>query len=322
MFAAPGLVGISTRFWTALVIIVCSLFVNLQPLAPQEADKLCAGKWCDGPPPFRLPPGVRVLKNIVYASPGGRPLRLDLFLPETTEGKHPVIVYIHGGGWVGGDKYHFYRQAAYMASEGFAGACIEYRLSGEAKFPAAVDDAKAAVRWLRAHADEYGLDTSAIGAAGGSAGGHLAAMLGTTGHLGSLADTSPTFETSSSVQAVAAFNPVLDLARIQNDLPQRFIGVPFADEPELWLFASPPSHVEPNSAPFLLLHGTEDDQAPYQHSVDMTFLLERMGVHAELFTAEGASHGFFNLSPWFEPALKRMEDFFRHTLMEPRDASD
>ena len=255
-------------------------------------------------PPFRLPDGVRVEQNLVYSSPGGRDLHLDLFLPTEGRGLSPAVVYIHGGGWKGGNKNAFRRQAAHMATKGFAGACIEYRLSGEAKYPAALQDSKAALGWMRANAAKYRIDPQRIGAAGGSAGGHLVALLGVTG----------------DVKAVAAFNPAVDLVSFGKRAPSsagnsvaEFLGATYAQKPELWAEATPLTHVDKNSAVFLFLHGNADTTVPYQQSLDMLNKLKAAGVEAELFTAEGAAHGFFNRPPWFEPTLKRMEEFFlRH----------
>ena len=255
-------------------------------------------------PPFRLPEGVLAEQNLIYSSPGGRDLHLDLFLPKEGSGPFPAVVYIHGGGWKGGNRNAFRRQAAHMATKGFAGACIEYRLSGEAKYPAALQDSKAAVGWMRANAAKYRIDPQRIGAAGGSAGGHLVALLGVLG----------------DVKAVAAFNPAVDLVSVGKRAPSgagssvaEFLGATYAQKPELWAEATPITHVDKNSAVFLFLHGDADTTVPYQQSVDMLNKLKAAGVEAELFTAEGAAHGFFNRPPWFEPALKRMEEFFlRH----------
>ena len=130
-------------------------------------------------PAFQLPDSVEVRENVVYARYGSRELRMDVYLPKQGSGPFPAVIYIHGGAWSGGNKGQFRRQAASMAARGFAGACIEYRLSGEARFPAALHDSKAAVRCVRANAQAYRIDPDRIAAAGGSAGGHLAAMLGT-----------------------------------------------------------------------------------------------------------------------------------------------
>ena len=256
-------------------------------------------------PPFELPAGVDMQSDLVYASPGGRDLHLDLFLPKTGRGPFPAVVYIHGGGWQNGSKAAFRRQAAYMATKGFAGVCIQYRLSGEAKYPAALDDSKAAVEWVRANAAKYHINPNQIGAAGGSAGGHLVGLLGAMG----------------LVQAVAAFNPAVDLVSFGKAKPSdaqnsvyKFLGCSYADNPKLWAEATPLTHVNSKSAPFLFLHGTADTTVPYQQSVDMMNKLKAAGVDAEIFPAEGAKHGFFNSPPFFEPTMKRMERFFEEKL--------
>ncbi len=272
-------------------------------------------------PPFVVPAGVDQKLDIVYARYGNRELRLDLFLPNGGTGRFPAIVYVHGGGWRGGNRSAFRRQAAYMAAKGFAGACIEYRLSGEAKWPAALHDAKAAVRWVRANAARYNINPEKIGAAGGSAGGHLVALLGVTRHRGELEGDGGSPNGDSCVQAVAAFNPALDLASFGRGKQEPgivavfdFLGARYEDNPGLWEMASPVTYASPDSAPMLFLHGTADRTVPYQQSVDMRDRLAAAGVPADLFTADGAAHGFFNSPPWFEPALKRMEEFFLRML--------
>ncbi len=267
-------------------------------------------------PPFSLPDGVEMKTDLVYARHGDRELKLDLFLPKSGAGPFPAVVYLHGGGWSGGNRNQFHRQAAHMAAKGVAGACVEYRLSGEAKWPAAIDDARTAVRWVRASAAKYRIDPERIGASGGSAGGHLAAYLATT-------DSIRDFEVraSSRVRAVAAFNPVLDLPALApaaagsaNNAIFNFLGAAYADNPKLWADASPITHVSRRSAPMLILHGTDDKTVPYRQALDMVNKLKEARVKAELFTAEGAPHGFFNRSPWFEKTVAAMEEFFLRTL--------
>ena len=272
-------------------------------------------------PPFRLPAGVDLRPDLVYATVGSRDLHLDLFLPGAGSGPFPAVVYIHGGGWSAGNRMAFRRQAADMATKGFAGACIEYRLSQEAKYPAALHDSKAAVRWLRANAARFHIDGNRIGAAGGSAGGHLAAMLGTTAGIAEFDGEEGGAGISTRVMAVAAFNPALDFAdfakrdaEAANRAVTLFLGASYADKPELWKAASPVRHVNSRSAAFLFLHGDADSTVPYRQSVAMMEKLKAAGVRAELFTAPGAKHGFFNAPPWFQPALERMEQFFVSTL--------
>ncbi len=265
-------------------------------------------------PPFQLPDSVDVKRDVVYARYGAREMRLDLFLPKQGVGSFPTVVYVHGGGWSGGNKTAFQRQAAHMATKGFVGACVEYRLSGEAKYPAAIDDVKAAIRWVRANAASYRIDPRRIGAAGGSAGGHLVALAAVT-------SSGP----EDSVQAVAAFNPAVDISGFGRKAPAgaanslyKFFGKTYQEDPALYKSASPLDLVSAKAPPFLFLHGTADTTVPFQQSADMRAALKKVGVRAEILPAEGAAHGFFNRPPWFEPTLKRMEEFFVATLSKEK----
>lgn len=270
--------------------------------------------------------GFEKRTDLVYARAGGRDLHLDLFLPGAAVGKgpFPAVVYIHGGGWRSGSKDRFRRQAAYLAKRGFVGASIEYRLSREAKFPAALEDAKAAVRWLRANARRYNVDLNRIGAVGNSAGGHLAALLATTSHLREFEGKGEKAGFSSQVQVVAVFSAPLDLVdlgrRISGSEWERrnpiysFLGATYREDPDLWSRASPLTYVGKHSAPFLLLHGTEDQVVPYPQSLVMMEKLKEAGVPTGMFTAQGAGHSFLHRSAWFAPTLKRLEEFFKTTL--------
>lgn len=265
-------------------------------------------------PPFELPPAVNMLRDVVYGQGGGRDLKADLFVPKEPAAGGPAIVFIHGGGWRGGAKGQFHRQAAHLAHKGYVGLCIEYRLSGEAKFPAAAEDCKCAVRFLRAGADQYGVDPDRIAAAGGSAGGHLASLLGVTEGHACLEGAGGHATQSSKVHAVVSFNGAGNL-RFQVEYPGaasaafEFLGGSQDEIPDTYELASPVAHVDSDSAAFLLLHGDADETVPYAQSVELKEALEAAGVRAELFTAKGAGHGFFNQPPWYQPALERMEAF-------------
>jgi acetyl esterase/lipase len=257
-----------------------------------------------------LPPGVKMISDIVYAHPGGRNLKLDLFLPQTGTGPFATVVYIHGGGWSSGSRRQFQRYAAQMATFGFAGLTIDYRLSSEAKYPAAVKDCRAAILWIQANAKKYNIDSKRVGVAGQSAGGHLAAMLGVT--------TNQTMQ----IRAVVAFNPVLDLVAAAEANPDEagsaianFLGVTYTKNPNLWKEASPLTHISKNSSPMLFLHGTADSTVPYAQSVAMYNGLKKVGVAAELYSVEGAKHlWFFNSKENFLASLNRMKEFFQKHL--------
>jgi acetyl esterase/lipase len=266
-------------------------------------------------PPFKLPENVGLRPDVVYGKGGGRDLKLDLFLPKAGPSPRPGIVFIHGGGWSGGNRHAFYRQAAYLASKrGYVGACIGYRLSGEAKFPAAVEDAKCAVRWLRANARAYGVDPNRIAAAGGSAGGHLVAMLALTDSAAGLEGTGGNAGGSSRVNLAIVFNGVTDLTplagRAQTSNPvSSFLGAMPAEKPEVYRQASPVTYVSKQAPPFLFLHGTADMTVPIEQAKLLQRKLREVGVQAELDESPGAGHGFFNRPPFYEPTLRRMEAF-------------
>jgi len=227
-----------------------------------------------------------------WARPQEIELKADLYLPKGP-GPFPAVVYIHGGGWSGGDRKQLRRQAAHFASLGIMGMAIDYRLSGEAPYPAAYEDSKAAIEWLRANAAKYHVDPDRIAAAGSSAGGHLASLLGVRG----------------VVAAVVAFNPVLDLTGMPPESASvtRFLGGRCAEKPDLCQEASPINHVSSAAPPFLILHGTADQVVPYEQAAKMAERLRRVGGTVQLFTATGAPHTFWGSGQWYEPTLKAME---------------
>ena len=271
-------------------------------------------------PPFELPDGVELRERIAYDSVGGEPLVLDLFLPASGGAPSPALLFLPG---LAGDRAmeQFWRQAARLASRGYAGVVIGYRQTedGWARFPESLHDARAALGWIRENAPSLALDTARIGVVGASQGGWLAALLAL--HRG--AEGAPAPERPPPVRAVALFNPLLDLTDIPhrpNDDPGTFpalaLGATYPEDPALWAEASPIRHVGPDSPPFLFLHGTEDRSTPYRHSVRMAAALLEARVGAELFTAGGAGHGFFNGPPWYGPSVEALEDFFGRTLAE------
>jgi acetyl esterase/lipase len=270
-----------------------------------------------------------VLSGVPYAAlPGARPLELDLYLP-AAGAPAPVVVFLHGGGWRLGSRHSAgpaYRGAdptpfEQVAQAGIAVASVDYRLSGEAVWPAQLHDVKAAVRWLRSRADELGVDADRVASWGESAGGHLAELLGLV--------TDPALEgdvgvvgPSSAVRAVAAWYAPADLVGFPTDAgtdpadaqtrEAQLLGAPAASVPDRAAQASPVSHASPAAPPFLLLHGLADRFVP---CVQSERLAQRL-PDAELHTYDGADHMWLGAPDAATDALARTVAFLRRHLIE------
>jgi acetyl esterase/lipase len=247
----------------------------------------------------QLPDTVRAEKNIEYARVSSGPLLLDIYTPKHFTNKLPVIVWLFGGGWEMGSKN--FCPIAYMAAQNVAIVSINYRLSGVAPFPAQIFDCKGAVRWLRANADKYHLDADHIGVFGASAGGHLAALLGTTAAKAELeGDVGGNLNYSSRVQCVCAFYPPTDLDLLVPDAAGRasshsmvgkLLGGPLNDNAAKATLASPLRFVSQDSAPFFLLHGEKDKLVPVEQSEIFYDALKKAGVEAHLVIVPDKGHG-------------------------------
>ncbi|NUT71359.1 alpha/beta hydrolase [Pseudarthrobacter sp. C4D7] len=285
--------------------------------------------------------GPRILKGIEFARPrNAEPLLLDLYLPagETRQGARPAVVHFHGGGWRMGERSSLgpavdgfgLSPIEQLADAGFVVASADYRLSGVATFPAQLADAKAAVRWLRTHAAEYGVDPHRIYAWGDSAGGHLASLLGLTAGAAEFAGQGGTDGTDSddSVAGVVAWYPPTDLLRMgeqagpdavarADDPGSRealLIGAQPADAPDKARAASPLSYVHAGAPPFLLIHGTADRFVPAAQSTSLAAALEGAGNAVDLLLLEGADHMWTSPdgnSGAAERAIAATLDFFR-----------
>jgi acetyl esterase/lipase len=260
---------------------------------------------CFGPPrSVTEPAGVRILRDLTYATVAGRTLQLDLYLPEEYSAPLPLVMWIHGGGWVAGSRSPC--PVASLATRGYAVASVSYRLTqGVTVFPAPLHDCKAAVRWLRANAWRFGCDGSRIGVWGPSAGGHLAALLGTVQDDPALEGEEGVTGVSSRVQCVVAMFPVTDLAYLEsaegghwriNLVAKALLHGPPSEKPGLAAAASPITHVAHDSAPMLLIHGTADGMTPPEQSRRMQAALEAVGASSRLMLIEGMPHGNYALA--------------------------
>lgn len=266
-----------------------------------------------------LPDGVRVVSNRTYASPPRGALLLDLYLPVATPTQPlPVVLWIHGGGWAAGAKENC--PLVFLAAQGVAVASMDYRLTHVAPWPAQLDDCRAAVRWLRANAATHGLDPQRIIAAGGSAGGHLAAVLGTTPAIAE--------DVSSRVQGVIdcygpsdlltmppnVAGPGRDDATLARSNGAKLLGGIVRDRPELARQASALHLVSADDPPFLILHGDQDEQVPLAQSQRLDAALQAAGVASTLVVLPGAGHGgkAFNA-----PEIRQRIAEFVRTLATP-----
>jgi arylsulfatase A len=246
----------------------------------------------------KLPDGVKTIRNLEYANPGGiRSLLLDLYLPTKEASKPlPVVMWIHGGGWSKGSKENC--PLIWLVNEGYAVASLGYRLVPEAKWPTPLDDSRAAVRFLRSSTAKYKLDSNRIAVAGGSAGGTLASI---TGVFDALRDEA----VSSQVQGVIDFYGASDLLTMPPNVPgpdktdadlaktngARLIGGIVRDHPDLAKQVSPIYHISKSDPPFLIIHGDQDKQVPLEQSERLHAKLKAAGVPSALHVIKGAGHG-------------------------------
>lgn len=266
-----------------------------------------------------VPPSVRKIGGITYAHTPERDLQLDVYLPaKLPPTPLPAIVFVHGGGWQAGLRDNHAPQAIRMAAQGFAGVTISYRLTPVARYPAAVIDAKAAVRWVRAHASEYGIDPDRIAIAGGSAGGQIAALAG-------VSDGVARFEpdaggVSSRVQAIVNIDGLSDFtseaARANEDRPgatlppaAAWFGARYAEKPALWREASPTFYVNPKTPPVLFIGS---GQARFSVGRDeMMAKLKAAGVATEVVLFPDTPHSFWLFDPWLDPTVDATVRFLR-----------
>jgi len=256
--------------------------------------------------------------DVVYGEAGGEKLLLDIASPkgDKVKGPFPCVVALHGGAWRGGSRKDLSRPIPWadlglpeetmaarsfieeVASRGYVAASVGYRLSPAHKFPAHIEDVKTAIRYLRANAKTLNIDPERIGVVGFSAGGHLAALLGTTDKSAGF-DTGLYPEESSKVTCVVDFFGPSDLTLyaetpgIEQAFMRPLLGGTFAKQPELFRKASPVEYVTKDAAPFLIFHGTADFVVPYVHSTRLNAKLKAAGVPTELVPMRGKSHGWF-----------------------------
>ncbi len=248
---------------------------------------------------LEVPASVVFEKDIPYSSPGGEILQLDMARPKNAKGLSPAIVCIHGGGFRAGNRQHHDALCVKLAERGYVAVTVTYRLAPKHQFPAAVNDVKAAVRWLRANAVKYGIDPNRIGATGDSAGGHLALFLGLTGGVASFdaaeggnSDHSSRVHCVVDVYGPSDFTKSYDKSVDAAEVLPLFLGGDLKTAWHRHILASPLYWVTPHAAPTLAIHGTKDLYVAHEQAVWLIDRLKAADVEAELLTLEGAGHGF------------------------------
>ena len=263
---------------------------------------------------------IRVERDVAFGKGGERELQLDLAMPSEGEGPFPAIVCIHAGGWIGGKRQQMRGTIEGLARSGYVAISPDYRLAPRDPFPAQIEDCKAAIRWLRAHAEQYHLHPWRIGAFGVSAGGHLACLLGVTSKEDGLEGEGGNAEQSSAVQAVVSFSGPTDLTQgVWNDelrakQLEPFLGGTLADKADVYRRASPMTYAGKNAPPFLFVHGTKDSIVPFEQSQALAEKLRQVDVSARLVPLDGQGHGHLWPSNMRTLSLAHMMAFFDETL--------
>ncbi|MEW6307010.1 MAG: prolyl oligopeptidase family serine peptidase [Verrucomicrobiota bacterium] len=279
-------------------------------------------------PPARVPEGVKAHRDLEYVANGHERHKLDLYVPEKADGPLPLLIWIHGGGWQNGSKDGCPPLRGGYTERGYAVASINYRLSGHATFPAQIEDCKAAIRWLRAHARQYNLDPQRFGVWGSSAGGHLVALVGTSGDVKEF-DVGAHLDQSSRVQAVCDYYGPTDFtvfvttpgyeSHAGAQSPEaKLIGGAVMENKDKAARVNPITFVTKDDPPFLIVHGDKDPTVPLNQSQLLFAALKKAGVSARFHTIKGAGHG----GPGFsQPEIETMvRDFFEARLKNKSSA--
>jgi acetyl esterase/lipase len=276
------------------------------------------------PMPDSLPSGVKEYRDLVYTrlpetSFGPRDLRVDLFTPEKA-GKYPALIMVHGGGWRSGSKSMQVPMAQRIAAQGFVTVAVEYQLSLEAKYPAAVHNIKAAIRWMRAHAEQYNIDTTRITISGCSAGGQLAMLVGLTNGLSQFEGNQGYPDYSSSVQAIINIDGVVDfmaptslnLKRKPDSADIFWLEGSFYDRPDRWKEASSIFWANEKSVPVLFLNsGFPRFHAGQDELIGM---MNEWGIYTEVHKFDIKVHPFWLFHPWADQTVEYMVHFMRKIL--------
>jgi len=285
--------GVFAAWMTAFLLAVAGQWPSAQAAGPSQ-------------PEAKLPEGVKALRDVEFAKVGGKSLLLDVYTPTEPKGKLALVVWIFGGAWRGGSKLHGpgFNAIGAVVPHGYVVACISHRFSGEAVFPAQIEDCKAAIRFLRANAANYSIDGGHIGVWGESSGGHLSALLGTSGDVKDLeGQVGGNLGVSSRVQCVVDYCGPSDFTKFEGqatwvkvDDPKspvcQLVGGLLADRKELVARANPITYITKDDPPFLVAHGDKDNAVPFNQSELLVDALRKAGVDVTFEAIKGGGHNF------------------------------
>lgn len=259
--------------------------------------------------------GINSRENVVYRTIGTRELKADIYYPlEKKDPPSPAVLLIHGGGWVSGSKENQRPMAQRLAQEGFVAVTIEYRLSREALYPAAVIDIKSALDWMRENSKDYNLDKTQIAVLGASAGAQLATLVGVT--PGSDIYEEPGCEIADEVQAIVNIDGIVSFihpeAAAEGEIAGLWLGGLRDENPSNWKEASPLEYVDGNTPPTIFINSTQ----PRFHAGrdDMIKILDSNGIYSEVHTIPDTPHSFWLVHPWFETTVSHTVDFLKEVF--------
>lgn len=268
---------------------------------------------------FRMPTSVMVHPNLVYLTlDSGRQLHLDVFKTNTRRNKkRPVILMIHGGGWMLGAKENLHPMAGQLAKTGYVAVTVEYRLGTEAGYPAAICDLKTALRWLRKHADEFALDSNKVAVYGCSAGAQLATLLGVTMRSTQYDQHQQYLEHSADVHAVLNIDGIVSFTHPEAEpewtgkSANAWLG-DYENHYEKWEMASPLEHTDAYTPPTMFVNSSRSRF--HAGRDDYLAVLAQYGIDYDVYSFEDAPHGFWLLKPWFRLTLKKNIQFLKKTF--------
>lgn len=295
---------------------------GVQPALPEKSARRSIGSARSKRPTTDVPSSVSLKTNVVYGKAGDRKLLMDVAMPQgKVEEPRPCVVVVHGGGWLNGDKAKFRALTLALAERGYVSAAVGYRLGYEAKFPAGIQDCNAAVRFLRANAARFGIDSDRIGAVGGSAGGHLVGLMASGWKNRKIQGDSGNPDQSSRLQAAIVMAGPLQM--LTGSVAERsrkpdsgsnsnvWLDATVDENPELYGLADAHAQIDAGTPPMLFMCGEHDNPSRNELSRKK---LEAAGVWTGLKVYKDGKHGCWNQHPWFSEMVADMDSFFKQHL--------